>query len=308
MSDPEWLEVALDTTREGAEALEEWLFEAGALSVTLQDSYDDDDLTHAVLEPVPGEVRLWQAVSMVGLFARETELEQLHDALYLAAAMMGLAAPPFTVSRLQEREWERTWMDTFKPMQFGEHFWICPTEQTPPDSSAITLRLDPGMAFGTGTHATTAQCLAWMGAQSARTLRPLEGRRVIDFGCGSGVLAIAALLLGAEKAWAVDIDPQALTATRDNAQQNGVLDRLDIGMPDLVNTISVELVLANILFKPLMELADTLTAAVVPGGRLIVSGILQEQMQPLQERYGQDFEFEPGQARDGWALMTAIRR
>ena len=131
---------------------------------------------------------------------------------------------------------------------------------------------------------------------------------MIDYGCGSGVLAIAALLLGAEKAWAVDIDPQALTATRDNALQNGVLEQLEIGMPDLVNDISVELVLANILFKPLMELADTLAATVVPGGRLIVSGILSEQMAPLSERYAENFEFEPGQARDGWALMSAIRR
>lgn len=308
MSEADWLEVTLATTRDEVEALEEWLFEAGALSVTLQDSHDDDDLTHAVLEPVPGEVRLWEEVTLIGLFARETELEQLHDALYLAAAINGLAVPPFSVSRLQEREWERTWMDTFKPMQFGEHFWICPTEQSPPDASAINLRLDPGMAFGTGTHATTAQCLAWMGAQTARTLRPLQGQRVIDYGCGSGVLAIAALLLGADKVWAVDIDPQALTATHDNARHNGVLDRLEIGMPDLVNEMSVELVLANILFKPLMDLADKLTAAVVPGGCLIVSGILQEQVQPLQDRYGAHFDFEPDQARDGWALMTAIRR
>ncbi len=308
MTAPEWLEVTLDTTREEVETLEDWLLEAGALSITLRDSHDDEDLAHAVLEPVPGEVRLWEELRLVGLFARETELDQLHDALYLAAATMGLSIPVFTVSRLQDREWERTWMDSFKPMQFGDHFWICPTEQSPPDSEAINLRLDPGMAFGTGTHATTAQCLAWMGQQTARTLRPMAGCRVIDYGCGSGVLAIAALLLGAEKAWAVDIDPQALTATRDNALQNGVLDQLEIGMPDLVTDISVELVLANILFKPLMELADTLAALVVPGGRLIVSGILSEQMVPLSERYGEHFDFEPGQARDGWALMTAIRR
>ena len=305
---PEWLEVTLGTSRDDVDALESWLFEAGALSVTLQDSLDDEELSHAVLEPVPGEVRLWDEVTLVGLFARETQLEELHNALHLAAAMHGIATPVYVISRLEEREWERTWMDTFKPMQFGEHFWVCPTEQAAPDESAINLRLDPGMAFGTGTHATTAQCLAWMGAETAHTLRPLEGCRVIDFGCGSGVLAIAALLLGAERAWAVDIDPQALIATRDNARQNNVLDRLELGMPGLVNDISVELVLANILFKPLMDLADTLTACVNPGGRLVVSGILREQMQPLSERYRGSFDFEPGQDRDGWALMTAIRR
>lgn len=308
MSASEWLEVMLEARQEDVESLEEWLFEAGALSVTLQDSHDDDDLAHAVLEPVPGEVRLWEAVRVVGLFARETRLEQLHDALHLAAAMLGRDVPPFSVSRLQEREWERAWMDEFRPMQFGRHFWICPTEQPAPDESAINLRLDPGMAFGTGTHATTAQCLAWMGQQTAQSLRPLAGQRIIDYGCGSGVLAIAALLLGAEKAWAVDIDPQALTATTDNARQNGVDDRLEVGMPDLVNEISVELVLANILFKPLMELADTLADRVSPGGRLLVSGILQEQMAPLSQRYGERFAFEPGQVQDGWALMSAIRR
>lgn len=308
MTAPEWLEITLETSRDEVETLENWLFESGALSVTLLDSVDDEDLSHAVLEPVPGEVRLWDDITLVGLYARETQLDELHNALHLAAAMLEIAVPAFTASRLQEREWERTWMDTFKPMQFGEHFWICPTEQAAPDESAINLRLDPGMAFGTGTHATTAQCLAWMGGETARTLRPLQGCRVIDFGCGSGVLAIAALLLGAEQAWGVDIDPQALSATRENARQNGVLDRLEVGMPELVNDLSVELVLANILFKPLMDLADTLTALVAPGGQLVVSGILREQMEPLRERYSEHFDFAPGQDQDGWALLTAIRR
>jgi ribosomal protein L11 methyltransferase len=304
----DWFEVTLQTSRTEAEVLEQWLFDAGALSVTLRDGCDDEDLSHAVLEPAPAEVRLWETVTLVGLFPRDTPLAKLHDSLYLSAAVLGLAMPAFRITTLAEREWARAWMDDFHPMQFGEHFWICPTGQAPPDTSAINLRLDPGMAFGTGTHATTAQCLAFLGAMTARSLRPLQGCRVIDYGCGSGVLAIAALLLGADSAWAVDIDPQALTATHDNAVQNGVIDRLKTGQPDLVDGIVVELVLANILFKPLMDLTDSLARATCKGGRLVVSGILEEQMEPLRLRYNEHFEFETGQARDGWALMTAIRR
>ena len=218
---PEWLEVRLDTSQAGAEQLEDWLFDAGALSVTLQDSLPDDALAHAVLEPMPGEVRLWAELTLVGLFELGMNIEELYDRLYLSAARLGLAVPVIRVSRLADREWERAWMDTFQPMQFGERFWICPREQPPIDESAINLKLDPGLAFGTGTHATTAQCLSWMGGQTVRSLQPLQGLSVIDYGCGSGVLAIAALLLGAENAWAVDIDPQAITATLDNAGHNG---------------------------------------------------------------------------------------
>ncbi|NND92168.1 MAG: 50S ribosomal protein L11 methyltransferase [Granulosicoccus sp.] len=308
MSAQDWLEVTLGTTRDRVDALEEWLFEAGALSVTLQDSHDDEDLSHAVLEPVPGEVRLWDELTLVGLFARDISLESLHGRLEMAAQGLNMAVPDYSISSLADRAWERTWMDTYEPMQFGERFWICPSNAPVPDERAINLRLDPGMAFGTGTHPTTAQCLAWLGAQTAHSLRPLEGRRVIDYGCGSGVLAIAALMLGAEHAWAVDIDPQALTATRENATRNGVIDRLEVGMPETVERLAVELLMANILFKPLMMLADTLSNAVMPGGRLLISGILSEQMEPLRLRYNEHFDFEPGQVRDGWALLSAIRR
>lgn len=305
----EWLEVTVRSEQGTAEQLEGWLFEAGALSVTLRDSHEDDgDLSHAVLEPVPGEVRLWEQVTLVGLFARDMHPEELRNALHLSAAIHELALPSYQLDALADREWARTWMDTFKPMQFGERFWICPTEHSPPDSDAINLRLDPGLAFGTGTHATTAQCLSWLGEQTSRSLEPLKGRTVIDYGCGSGVLAIAALLLGASKAWAVDIDEQALLATRENARQNGVSERLLVGQPVLVESVEADIVLANILFKPLMALADTMALAVKPGGALIMSGILEDQMDALRLRYNNDFEFALGQATDGWALMTATRR
>ncbi len=305
----DWLEVSVQSTKQAAESLEEWLFEAGALSVTLLDSHDDDnDLTHAVLEPVPGEVRLWQSVTLVGLFAQNTSPDELQTALYLSAAVLGLAMPAYQVDPLVEREWSRTWMDTFKPLQFGARFWICPTGQSVPDPDAINLRLDPGLAFGTGTHATTAQCLSWLGRHTTDSLQPLSGCRVIDYGCGSGVLAIGALLLGAQHVWAVDIDEQALQATRNNAQHNGVAQRLIVGQPDILGAQPVDILLANILFKPLMGLSSTLAQLVKPGGHLVLSGILEGQMDPLRLRYNDSFVFEPGLSRDGWALMSAIRR
>ena len=304
----DWLEVTVRAQRSQVEELEAWFFDAGALSVTLRDSDEDDDIAHAVLEPVPGEVRLWESVTLVGLFARDTALETLQNALYLSSAISGTAVPSFSVSALGDREWQRTWMDNFKPMQFGQHFWVCPTNQVAPDENAVTLRLDPGLAFGTGTHATTAQCLSWLGKHSEASLTPFQGLNVIDYGCGSGVLAIAALLLGAEQAWAVDIDEQALLATRNNAEQNNVLAKLKVGQPKLAETISADILIANILFKPLMDLADRLAAAVKPGGRLLLSGILEEQMDPLRMRYNDYFEFELGQVQEGWAMMTAIKR
>ena len=307
MSDA-WLEVRINGHKDDAEKLEAWLFEAGALSVTLADSVDDESLEHAVLEPVPGEVRLWEATTLVGLFAQGSHEVQLHMALQNAAEVCGLSAPEYRIGVLQDQVWERTWMDTFKPMRFGHKLWICPTHAEVPDPDAVTLRLDPGMAFGTGTHATTAQCLQWLGLQTEHSVKPLEGKTVIDYGCGSGVLAIATLLLGASHCWAVDIDEQALQATRENARINHVDAHLHVAQPESLDQINADIVLANILFQPLIQLADTMAEKVRPGGSLVMSGILEEQMQPLRQRYARDFQFLEERSTDGWALMSAIRR
>ena len=305
----DWLEVSVDGVRESADTLEQWLFDAGALSVTLRDAINDEQLSHAVLEPVPGEVRLWVDVTLVGLFAQASVEAEVQAALHNTASASGLMPPPaYRMRRLPDQVWERAWMDNFKPMRFGARLWICPTHTPAVDEHAITLKLDPGLAFGTGTHATTAQCLDWLGAQTEINLQPLVGKTVIDFGCGSGVLAIAALLLGADHAWAVDIDEQALQATGENASINGVNDRLHIGQPDILSDVAVDIVLANILFQPLMLLADSLSRCVRTGGTLVMSGIVQEQMEPLRMRYNDDFLFAKGQCSDGWALMSATRR
>lgn len=308
-SNDHWLEVSVDTAKSSVESLEQWLFDAGALSVTLCDSIDDEHLAHAVLEPVPGEVRLWDAVTLVGLFAQGISQVQVENALHLAAKATGIPTlPSYRVRPLQDKVWERTWMDTFKPMRFGHNLWICPTETEAVEQAAVTLRLDPGLAFGTGTHATTAQCLEWLGEKTESDLQPLSGKTVMDYGCGSGVLAIAALLLGAEKAWAVDIDEQALQAAAANALTNGVSERLCVGQPEVLANHTADIVLANILFQPLMGLADTMARVINSGGSLVMSGILEEQMEPLRMRYNDAFRFTAGRSSDGWALMTAIRR
>ena len=307
-SEKDWIEVSLDCHKDAVEDLEDWLFEAGALSVTARDSILDEQLEHAVLEPAPGEVRLWNEVTLVGLFPQSAETTHVRDALSLAATVANITPPEYSLERLQDQVWERTWMDTFKPMRFGHRLWICPTQTEPVDPEAITLWLDPGMAFGTGTHATTAQCLSWLGEKTDTDLTPFTGKKVIDFGCGSGVLSIAALLLGASRAWAVDIDDQALIATRENAQANGVLALLDIGQAEILDGVKADVMLANILFQPLMELADVFAEKVVKGGSLVMSGILESQIEPLRMRYNNNFEFTARSASDGWALMIATRR
>jgi ribosomal protein L11 methyltransferase len=304
----DWLEVHVSVPKNQTDAHEAWLFTAGALSVTLRDSRDDESLTHAVLEPAPGEVRLWDEVTLTGLFAQLSDVTTLHHALQVAATDHGLQNSPYALKALKDRSWERAWMDSFHPMQFGDRFWICPTQSDVIDPAAITLRLDPGLAFGTGTHPTTALCLRWLGRQTDRSLEPLLDKTVIDYGCGSGVLAIASALLGAEHAWAVDIDEQALTATHSNAQGNGVIERLSIGQPSLVDNQRADLVFANILLSPLLDLEDKLAQCVKPAGHLVISGILENQIEPLYMRYNKRFEFYQTQTIDGWVLLAAQRR
>ena len=333
-SSGDWLQVRVMSSKADAETMETWLFEAGALSVTLHDSLDDEQLAHAVLEPVPGEVRLWDNVTLVGLFAQDSGVDSgvdsedsgvdsgeesneslgasreavLREALLSSARRAGMALPAYTVESLQDCAWERTWMDRFQPMQFGDRLWICPSHSDVVDPQAVNLKLDPGLAFGTGTHATTAQCLQWLGSQTKSSVTPLCGKTVVDFGCGSGVLAIAALLLGAEHAFAVDIDEQAIQATRENAVGNGVGERLSVGQPESLAAVQADVVFANILFKPLMSLTETLASVSAHGADLVMSGILENQVAPLRERYNSHFKFDASCTMDGWSLVTAVRR
>jgi len=303
MSADDWPEVAVAATPETVEQLEEWLFAAGAVSVTLQDQNDQP-----ILEPAPGEIPLWDEITLVGLFAQAKDPDSLHSELHLGAQICSIGVPDYSLRVLPDAVWERAWMAGYRPMQFGPALWVCPSHQPPPDPDAVIVHLDPGLAFGTGTHATTALCLDWLGARTDETLLPLNGATLLDYGCGSGVLAIAAAKLGAKAVYAVDIDEQALLATRQNAADNGVLEKLNISHPDALPVELVDVLIANILFEPLTTLSDRFSGLVRTGGTLLMSGILDEQVEQLAMRYNNWFDLEPSTARNGWALLTGARR
>ncbi|AOU97027.1 ribosomal protein L11 methyltransferase [Acidihalobacter yilgarnensis] len=288
-----WQNLILTASAELAEALESRLMAAGALSVTLGDAGDAP-----VLEPGPGETPLWPEIMLTALFTAEADLMPLAVALQTEYA---LAQQPRTEA-LPDQDWIRAWMDDFKPMRFGKRVWVCPSWCEPPEPEAVNLRLDPGLAFGTGTHPTTSLCLQWLDGH----LQP--GGSVLDYGCGSGILAIAALKLGAQEAWAVDIDPQALTATRDNARRNDIDDTcLHIGQPEARGTWQADLVIANILSGPLIALADVLCDCVKPGGHLLLSGILATQADATANAYAGRIDWEPPAVHDGWVRLSGRR-
>ncbi len=296
-----FLKLQLDAGAQDPEVFEEALFAAGASSVTLADAADNP-----VLEPAPGTTPLWPTVRIEALFDGET------DPLAVIALLQELLPEPLPANRfsiVEDRVWEREWLKDFRPMRFGKRLWVCPGGQRPSaadlhehGTDPVILELDPGLAFGTGTHPTTALCLEWLDGAS------LSGVSVIDYGCGSGILAIAALKLGAAEAIGVDIDPQALTASRDNAARNGVSGDLKLLTADEPLDQSVDVVLANILAEPLHALAAVLQARVIAGGKLVLSGILTTQAAQVAASYAPWFDIAIGSSRDGWARLDGTRR
>jgi len=266
----------------------------GAIALSLADAGDEP-----LLEPAPGETPLWQEVRLRALF----DLAQ-NPALIAAtlAAVLGLAPDSVAAERVEDRVWEREWLKDFRPMRFGRRLWVCPAGQRPSEPDAVVLELDPGLAFGTGTHATTALCLEWIDA----AIR--GGERVLDYGCGSGILALAALRLGAKRAIAFDIDPQALQATRENAAKNGLADRIEI--PPSASDIggAFDVVLANILSGPLIELAPSLASRASRGGVLVLAGLLSRQAGEVAQAYQPWFDIGPVAERDGWTLLAGRLR
>lgn len=290
-----WQNLILNAPREQVEALEARLLAAGALSVTVGDAGDVP-----VLEPAPGETPLWPDNTLTALFPQDAELAPLGLAL---AEEFALAAAP-RIEAVADQDWERAWMDDFRPLRFGTRLWICPSWLEPPAPDAVNLRLDPGLAFGTGTHPTTALCLEWLDAN------PPAGAQVLDYGCGSGILSLAALKLGARHAWAVDIDPQALAATTDNAERNDIpADALSAVAVDELPTLAADLVIANILSGPLVELAPLLCGHLKPGAPLVLSGILAEQAEDVRAAYAACIDsWESDAERDGWIRLAGRRR
>jgi ribosomal protein L11 methyltransferase len=297
LSSPDWQEWVLETHSQLVEALEAWLFERGALAVTLEDNANEP-----LLEPGPGETPLWQNVVLTALFTSDVDLSSIRAVLPRTLLAENSKSE---LSRLEDREWTRVWMDDFAPIQMGPRLWVCPSWAEPPDEALVNVMLDPGLAFGTGTHATTAMCLGALDAAMS------GGESVVDFGCGSGILAIAALKLGASKALGVDNDPQALAASRDNAARNKIsADQFDAVMPEdgrlsaWSNVANV--VVANILAGPLLSLAQELIQLMAPGGRLLLTGVLEEQAAELIEHYAH-VGLEVTDRRDGWVLLSGVR-
>ncbi|MFL6547635.1 MAG: 50S ribosomal protein L11 methyltransferase [Povalibacter sp.] len=297
-----FLQVTLAIGSADPEAYEDALFAAGALSVTLEDAAD-----HPVLEPAPGTTPLWPNVQIKALFDGAADPDVV-QAVLRSQPLPAMPDPNFQL--IEDRVWEREWLKDFHPMRFGKRLWICPDGQRPTDDELHTqgfniepcfIDLDPGLAFGTGTHPTTALCLEWLDGVE------LSGRTTIDYGCGSGILAIAALKLGAAAALAVDIDPQALVATQENATRNGVDTHLTVRSVSEMTSAPAHLLLANILAEPLIELAPKLAALVEPEGRIVLSGILHEQASQVASRYAAWFDIAPITVRDGWARIDGIR-
>ena len=282
------------------ERVEGVLLDIGASSVTFLDGGDEP-----VLEPKPGEFRLWSDTRVCALF-QESDADAVSSEVALRLERLaGALGPHITqtahIRAVADQDWERVWLTDWKSLRFGLRLWVCPTVAEPPDQpDAVVVRLDPGLAFGTGTHPTTALCL-----QILESL-PLAGRSIIDYGCGSGILGIAALKLGAAHVCAIDIDPQALIVTRDNAFRNGVGENIEVSLPGEPVTPAF-CVVANILAGPLIELAPQLTAACEVGGYLLLSGLLKTQAYAVKAAYASAFDMVHIVERDDWCCIYARR-
>lgn len=290
-----WHQISIITNENTAPKLADFFSNLGAVSVTYMDAEDEP-----VYEPGIGETKIWSNTQVIALFELDAEPEliktlvfrqfkndELHDWQHEAVA---------------DQEWERAWMEYYKPMKFADKLWVCPTNQEQFEAGTVCLTLDPGLAFGTGTHPTTALCLEWLASHD------LADKTVIDYGCGSGILAVAAILLGANIAHAVDIDPQAITATQSNALKNNVQDKIKCYLPEQLHPFQADIVLANILAKPLIDMSEQICALLVSGGQLVLSGILREQAESVISAYQQNINFNPLIQQEDWIRLDGVKR
>ena len=291
----DWIQIKLRTTNQSADTIAELLEQLGALAVSYTDAEDSP-----ILEPKPGERRLWPNTEVTGL------LEQGTDPKPILAVLKQLLGDhiPMVATTLEDKNWIRAWMDQFKPLKFGQHLWICPSWLSVDEKDSVVVMLDPGLAFGTGTHPTTCLCLRYLDSLD------LKDKDVLDYGCGSGILAIAALKLGAKSATGVDIDEQALIASKENAHRNGVEDKLQLimGTDKKLDLPQFPITVANILAGPLAELEPIIASLTQSGGKLALSGILTEQADSVIEAYSKDFVMNKVKDLDGWALLTGTKK
>jgi len=288
-----WQQLIYPVSSTDADRLSDLLAGFGASAVTMKDAADEP-----LFEPPVGTTPLWSNTLVIALFEEGTELGPI--TAELAQAWPSGTLPEPQIQQLPDQVWERAWMDGFEPMQFGKRLWIVPSWFNEPDPDAVNIKLDPGLAFGTGTHPTTRLCLEWLDGHTIP-------REVIDYGCGSGILAIAAALLGAEQIECIDTDPQALQATMENGRRNEIVDKLVTALPDEQSGKPVQLLLANILAGPLIELSPKLATLVKVGGKIVLSGILKEQWQGVSDAYQPWFEIEPPAEIDGWIRLHGLR-
>ena len=285
-----WIQIRINATAKTADKVSNMLLGRGAQAVTFMDAQDVP-----VYEPLPGETPLWGETEVMGLFDAETDPA---PTIAFFQQIFGEDVG-YKVEQLEDKDWVREWMDHFHPMQFGERLWICPSWRDVPNPDAVNVMLDPGLAFGTGTHPTTALCLQWLDGLD------LTGKTVVDFGCGSGILGIAALKLGAARVIGIDIDPQAIQASRDNAARNGVADQIELYLPaDQPQDVEADVVVANILAGPLRELAPLIAGHGKAGSLMALSGVLESQAPELETIYGQWFEMDPTAVKEEWCRLS----
>ena len=294
-----WIQVKIDIHPSQIDSIEDLLLVSGACAVTMEDGKDQP-----IYEPERGTTPLWKNTQLTGLFDAAADMQRIIPKIESRyQELSGSPLPSHRVEILEDKDWERAWMDNFHPMLFGKRLWICPSWREPEDPNGINLMLDPGLAFGTGTHPTTALCLAWLDAQD------LTDKVVVDYGCGSGILGIAALLLGAKRVIGVDNDPQALEASRENTRRNNIAEeRFEIYLPNEAPDIKADVMIANILAQPLISLSPTLSNMTKQNGLLVLSGILEQQASDVSERYSEWFDMEQPEQQEEWIRLSGKRR
>lgn len=291
-----WVQIRFPIVSDHVEDISDLLVELGSQSVT----FTANDKDEAIFELFPGDIKYWQTSTCVGLFDAATEMNWIVDVL----KQQDMFQHGFTyqIEQVEDKDWEREWMDNFHPIQFGERLWVCPSWRDIPEPEACNVILDPGLAFGTGTHATTALCLKWLEKMD------LTDKTVLDFGCGSGILAIAALKLGAKRAIGIDIDPKAIEASLDNAKRNGVEELIELYLPEQAPKFETDVIVANILAGPLKELKQVICGYGHNGTELALSGILAEQADGVSSSYQDLVVLEPAAQEDEWVRINGIIR
>lgn len=296
-----WLQIHITVEQAQVDFTETLLSSLGAVSVTLDDAENQD-----LLEPLPGETPLWNKVIVTGIYAQEDH-EEIDVAALETFIRTQLPTAPMKSEFLEDQVWERSWMDYYEPIQIGEKYWIVPEWLEPPEADAVNIKLDPGLAFGTGNHASTFLCLQWLGKTD------VKDKIVIDYGCGSGILGVAALLLGAKKVYATDIDPQAVLATKQNAELNGVLENLYVGLPEEFNETfkaqQADVLVANILAGPLMSLAEEFSTLIKSEGEFALAGVIEEQVADVSSVYSEFFDIvEVEKREENWYRISGSRK